>query len=67
MAEKVDCFAFTKTIRGTCGCAVLTKMFCANGECRFYKTIEQVEAERNRSKERHAALGLDFKEKYGDV
>ena len=64
---KVDCFAFTKTYRGTCGCAVLNKVYCEDEKCRFYKTIEQLEAEREHSKERHASLGLDFKGKYGDV
>lgn len=34
------------------GCKGLTELVCAKGECKFYKTAEQVRAEEERRKER---------------
>ena len=44
--EKKDCFAYNN------GCTRLTDTFCRFEECRFYKTVEELEAQKKETKEK---------------
>ena len=48
-----DCDCYVKDPFGRAPhCRGLTEMMCANGECKFYKTRDQVFEERKRCRER---------------
>lgn len=55
---KKDCFAYTITAKGRY-CKALKEMYCNKGECAFYKTNIQAEAEKLISKRRLKALGYE--------
>lgn len=54
---KTDCFAYDP--KRSNKCAALLKAYCRTGECKFYKTREQVEAERLKSIQRRMSLGTE--------
>ena len=57
---KIDCFAYVSapcTSSDSGGCRALSGLYCAKeGKCRFYKTVEQHEADQRRARRRLAIL-----------
>lgn len=54
MAEvKKDCFGYDKVRKNAC--RALTSLYCANEECKFYKTDKQLAEERRLVYERYKA------------
>lgn len=45
---KTDCAGYQDTPNGV-GCSMLVSMLCRHGDCPFYKTPEQAEADRGAS------------------
>lgn len=54
MAEiKRDCFAFRVNGVGKPKCSALTDLYCKDGKCGFYKTMEQFKKENGESYEKY--------------
>ena len=45
---QTDCFAYIEHVNGNPSCGALSSLECQFGECKFYKTKEQDERDRER-------------------
>ena len=45
---QTDCFAYSENINGNPSCGALSSLECQYGECKFYKSKEQDERDRER-------------------
>lgn len=57
---KTDCFAFDDK-----KCTALNKLYCAKGDCNFFKTKKQYKADLQSAEKYNKKYGIEQGEKYG--